>query len=275
MGSRRQSSQIVVLSPPHYRVEDSCTRDLAGLRGLVVGVGVSTDLFMSGHVSNVLPSLDHVEMLLPAAVIAVVLTGPRATLSLNVVRSIRLLGRRCVLEEADLRSSVIRDQLTRPQNLAKSLARWFGRHTALHLNGSIELDLLQQGLEASPQDRIRLPPSGRQLPGTHTTHRDWFDLGRALRTALHLHREPNATLFDAADTLGFHDAASLSRSVSRILGHRPTFIQPRVGWEWLVRDWARSKVPSSLRPSPALVSEAQLRSVARLGTDERWRHAER
>lgn len=64
-------------------------------------------------------------------------------------------------------------------------------------------------------------------------------LGRGIRAALLLQREPDVDLIKAAYVLGFHDGSGLSRHLVRVFGERPSFLRWRLSWEWLLDDWAR------------------------------------
>lgn len=105
------------------------------------------------------------------------------------------------------------------------------------------------------------------------TRRSWHMLGRGIKAALLLQREPDISLIEAAHALKFHDGSGLSRHFKRVFGRRPSFLRWRLSWEWLLDDWARDNLGrgalSPVRSStPAEVATAG-RRLAQLQLCER------
>jgi len=66
----------------------------------------------------------------------------------------------------------------------------------------------------------------------------WLQMGRLLRAALRL-QNSDATVSSVAFEHGYPDGFSLSNQMERLIGHRPSEVRRRLGWEWLVEAWLR------------------------------------
>lgn len=66
----------------------------------------------------------------------------------------------------------------------------------------------------------------------------WLQMGRLLRVAIRL-QNSDATVSSVAFEHGYPDGFSLSNQMERLIGHRPTEVRRRLGWEWLVEAWLR------------------------------------
>jgi AraC-like DNA-binding protein len=66
----------------------------------------------------------------------------------------------------------------------------------------------------------------------------WLQVGRLLRVAVRL-QNSDATVSSVAFEHGYPDGFSLSNQMERLIGHRPSEVRRRLGWEWLVEAWLR------------------------------------
>ena len=71
----------------------------------------------------------------------------------------------------------------------------------------------------------------------------WLQMSRLLRVALRL-QNSDASVFSVAYEFGYPDGFSVSNQMSRLLGHRPTEVRDRLGWEWLLEAWLRREADS-------------------------------
>lgn len=83
----------------------------------------------------------------------------------------------------------------------------------------------------------RLTQQGLPVPS------HWLQVGRLLRVAIRL-QNSDATVSSVAFELGYPDGFSLSNQMERLLGHRPTEVRRRLGWEWLIEAWLRREADS-------------------------------
>lgn len=68
----------------------------------------------------------------------------------------------------------------------------------------------------------------------------WLQLGRILRVALKL-QNGDATVSSIAFELGYPDGFSVSNQMERLIGHRPSEVRVRLGWEWILEAWLRKE----------------------------------
>jgi len=66
----------------------------------------------------------------------------------------------------------------------------------------------------------------------------WLQMGRLLRVAVRL-QNTEATVSSVAFEHGYPDGFALSNQMERLIGHRPSEVRRRLGWEWLVESWLR------------------------------------
>ncbi|MDH3206630.1 MAG: helix-turn-helix domain-containing protein [Gemmatimonadota bacterium] len=71
----------------------------------------------------------------------------------------------------------------------------------------------------------------------------WLQMGRLLRVAARL-QNSDATVSSVAFEHGYPDGFSLSNQMERLIGHRPSEVRLRLGWEWLVESWLRREAES-------------------------------
>jgi AraC-like DNA-binding protein len=77
----------------------------------------------------------------------------------------------------------------------------------------------------------------------------WLQVGRLLRVAIRL-QNSEATVSSVAFEHGYPDGFSLSNQMERLMGHRPSRVRSRLGWEWLVESWLRQEAEAGrLRPT--------------------------
>jgi AraC-like DNA-binding protein len=92
----------------------------------------------------------------------------------------------------------------------------------------------------------------------------WLQVARLLRVASKL-QNSEATVASIAIDHGYPDGFSVSNQLERLVGHRPSEVRERLGWEWILEAWLKreaergSLTPTltrgtrpSARPAPAL-----------------------
>ena len=91
----------------------------------------------------------------------------------------------------------------------------------------------------------------------------WLQMGRLLRVAIRL-QNTDATVSSVAFEHGYPDGFSLSNQMERLIGHRPSEVRLRLGWEWLVESWLRREAESGrLSCGVAPTDEAQPVAMSR------------
>jgi AraC-like DNA-binding protein len=68
----------------------------------------------------------------------------------------------------------------------------------------------------------------------------WLQFARLLHVAIHL-QNTSATINRVAARFGFADGFSMSNSMKRLIGYRPSFVREHLGWEWLIHAWLRGE----------------------------------
>ncbi|MGE0159507.1 MAG: helix-turn-helix domain-containing protein [Gemmatimonadales bacterium] len=66
----------------------------------------------------------------------------------------------------------------------------------------------------------------------------WLQMARLLRVAARL-QNSESTVASIAIDHGYPDGFSVSNQMERLLGHRPSEIRERLGWEWILEAWLR------------------------------------
>jgi AraC-like DNA-binding protein len=66
----------------------------------------------------------------------------------------------------------------------------------------------------------------------------WLQMARLLRVAAKL-QNSDATVASIAIDHGYPDGFSVSNQMERLIGHRPSDIRERLGWEWILEAWLR------------------------------------
>jgi AraC-like DNA-binding protein len=66
----------------------------------------------------------------------------------------------------------------------------------------------------------------------------WLQVARLLRVASKL-QNSEATVASIAVDLGYPDGFSVSNQMERLVGHRPSEIRERLGWEWVLEAWLK------------------------------------
>lgn len=64
----------------------------------------------------------------------------------------------------------------------------------------------------------------------------WLQFARLLHVALHL-QNTSATINRVSSRFGYSDGFTMSNSMKRLLGYRPSFVREHLGWEWLIQAW--------------------------------------
>lgn len=64
----------------------------------------------------------------------------------------------------------------------------------------------------------------------------WLQFGRLLHVAVHL-QNTRVTVNRVSTRFGYPDGFTMSNSMKRLVGYRPTFVREHLGWEWLIQAW--------------------------------------
>jgi AraC-like DNA-binding protein len=77
----------------------------------------------------------------------------------------------------------------------------------------------------------------------------WLQMARLLRVAAKL-QNSETTVASIAIDHGYPDGFSVSNQMERLLGHRPSEIRERLGWEWILEAWLKREAElGALRPT--------------------------
>jgi AraC-like DNA-binding protein len=68
----------------------------------------------------------------------------------------------------------------------------------------------------------------------------WLQFGRILHVAIQL-QNTRANINRVASRFGYPDGFTMSNSMKRLTGYRPSFVREHLGWEWLVEAWLRGE----------------------------------
>jgi AraC-like DNA-binding protein len=66
----------------------------------------------------------------------------------------------------------------------------------------------------------------------------WLQMARLLRVATKL-QNTESTVASIGIELGYPDGFSVSNQMERLIGHRPSEIRERLGWEWILEAWLK------------------------------------
>ena len=78
----------------------------------------------------------------------------------------------------------------------------------------------------------------------------WLQFARLLHVAVHL-QNTSATINRVSSRFGYPDGFTMSNSMKRLLGYRPSFVRDHLGWEWLIEAWLREEGWPRFRPDDA------------------------
>ncbi|MFO7894916.1 MAG: AraC family transcriptional regulator [Longimicrobiales bacterium] len=68
----------------------------------------------------------------------------------------------------------------------------------------------------------------------------WLQFARLLHVAVHL-QNTTATINRVSGRFGYPDGFTMSNSMKRLLGYRPSFVREHLGWEWLIQAWVEEE----------------------------------
>jgi len=95
-------------------------------------------------------------------------------------------------------------------------------------------------------------------------------MARLLRVAAKL-QNTEATVASIAIDHGYPDGFSVSNQMERLIGHRPSEIRERLGWEWILEAWLKREaevgaltptLTRGSRPTPDRAHRRSRRSAA-------------
>lgn len=98
----------------------------------------------------------------------------------------------------------------------------------------------------------------------------WLQFARVFRACLLLQSQ-RATVARVARALGYPDGFTLSNQMKRLIGHRPSIVRERLGWEWIAEAWIQKEALSGgatgsgllpQAPAAEYSTENQLRAIA-------------
>jgi AraC-like DNA-binding protein len=68
----------------------------------------------------------------------------------------------------------------------------------------------------------------------------WLQFGRILHVAIQL-QNTRTNINRVSARFGYPDGFTMSNSMKRLTGYRPSFVREHLGWEWLVEAWLRGE----------------------------------
>jgi AraC-like DNA-binding protein len=68
----------------------------------------------------------------------------------------------------------------------------------------------------------------------------WLQFARVLHVAVQL-QNTRTNIGRVASRFGYSDGFTMSNSMKRLTGYRPSFVRRHLGWEWLVEAWLRQE----------------------------------
>lgn len=68
----------------------------------------------------------------------------------------------------------------------------------------------------------------------------WLQFARVLHTAIQL-QNTNLSIGRVSVRFGYPDGFTLSNTMKRLTGYRPSFVREHLGWEWIVDAWWRGE----------------------------------
>lgn len=69
----------------------------------------------------------------------------------------------------------------------------------------------------------------------------WLQFARVLHVAIQL-QNTKASISRVSTRFGYKDGFTMSNSMKRLTGYRPSFVREHLGWEWLVAAWLRQEL---------------------------------
>ena len=102
----------------------------------------------------------------------------------------------------------------------------------------------------------------------------WLQMARLLRVAVKL-QTTEATVASLAIDHGYPDGFSVSNQMERLIGHRPSEIRERLGWEWILEAWLKREAETgALAPTltpdrPRRPSPRRRHDASRAATPQR------
>ncbi len=66
----------------------------------------------------------------------------------------------------------------------------------------------------------------------------WLQLGRLLHVAVQL-QNTRTNINRVSSRFGFPDGFTMSNTMKRLTGYRPSYVRKHLGWEWIVAEWLR------------------------------------
>lgn len=240
--SRPPLDEIAFFEPPHYRQRARPSTDLTSRCGIVATVRLHEEHFTPDALPHTIAAASRLRDGLPRAPLLAFLPEWPEFPNRSFVRGLRSLPARAVLPgEPPPSLAELRHVVTSRAGLLEDVSGWFRAHVALDPDElQAGLSLVAAGLEAAPTDPLPRTRSPEIQGGA--TRRSWHMLGRGIKAALLLQREPDINLIEAAHALKFHDGSGLTRHFTRVFGRQPSFLRWRLSWEWLLDDWARDNL---------------------------------
>ena len=68
----------------------------------------------------------------------------------------------------------------------------------------------------------------------------WLQFARVLHVAVHI-QNTRTSINRVSNRYGYPDGFTMSNSMKRLTGYRPTFVREHLGWEWIVEAWLRQE----------------------------------
>lgn len=243
-----------LLQPPYESPDFHSTWETMERKHLAPGTIAGIRLDRPAEWPALQPAIRQLRVRLPAASIVLVLSGAEAGDLMLSARAARA-GVRAVIKEDVSLVGGLRAALTSSDSLAEDVVEWLHLRRLrlspmvasllreIFLNAADQPDLttlLAHVGMAESSARFRLHK--RLLP----TPSRWFQVARALHTALRIQAAPGTSLLRLAHDFGYADHSALSQLVYRAFRVRPGAVRGTLGWEWLMHRWVRS-IPEACR----------------------------
>lgn len=68
----------------------------------------------------------------------------------------------------------------------------------------------------------------------------WLQFGRILHVAIQI-QNTRSSINRVSGRFGYTDGFTMSNSMKRLTGYRPSFVRDHLGWEWIVEAWLRGE----------------------------------
>lgn len=247
------------LRPPLYQDAMSPSENIGTRSGVIGIVDLDASDLTASTIRHTADSLRTLAKRVPRTMIVARVSDWPSLPPSHVFKGLRLLPIHAVLGgDGPSSLTTLEECMTDPDYVEPGLFRWLRRHLARRdLNPQVVTSIVRAGFASNPRDRLPDwidPPRMRNQLG-RVSPSAWYWLGKGIRTALALQKNPdNSVAYIAYTVLGFHDGASLSRHLTRVFGVRPSFVRPRLGWYWLLDDWVRGQNHLFLTPGASRVS---------------------